>query len=758
MLRRSSLLASAAILLLVLPAMADPQRIRVGIYDNKPLVFMGAEGPEGLFVDVLEMVATEEDWELEYHYASWDASLKALQAGQLDLLPVVAFSEDRARYIQFTDSTLIANWGEVFTQRGLNIESISDLQGRIIAYLENDTHSLYFRKLLETLEISHTSLIVDSYTDMMAALEGGRANAGVFNHLQETLGVGTRAVQLTPIAFNPIQIRYASPMGDPAGVLPSLDAYITLIRSGDATEYKYLLNQWIGMASTARMPRWAWFVAATALAILGLVVLLNLWLHRMVHQRTVQLEASNKALKESGSRNRTILSSAMDGFLLVDHAGTVLEANEAYSRMSGYTVDELCQMEIAQLDVKDSQEVVSKRISSVMDKGFDRFESTHQRKDGSHYDVEVSLQHLPDTPKQLVSFVRDISERKDFDRERLLTEQALRGQAEYQRAIFDYSPLAMFNMDPEGRVLACNAAAERMFGWNTAELQGHRLPTIPAEKVDEFFQLRELLLSGHTIEGIELVRQKKDGTTIPVSLWSAPVYDTDKQIRGIISYYEDISKRRAIEERLRSNLEEKQILLREVHHRVKNNLSVISSLLNLQSATITSPEQAIEAFRNSRDRIMAMALVHMELYESGDFARIDMGTYLGNLTRQIALVNENAGQVSLVSHADSLMLDLQVAVPCGLILNELITNAYKYACREDMKAGIDVFMARTGDGLFTITVADNGPGLPAGYEDSGSLGLTLVRLLVGQIDGTMDIDSSEHGTAIRICFPDPASV
>jgi PAS domain S-box-containing protein len=316
----------------------------------------------------------------------------------------------------------------------------------------------------------------------------------------------------------------------------------------------------------------------------------------------------------------------------------------------------------------------------------------------------------------------------------------------------------MFNMDLEGRVLSCNATAEYVFGWTTAELRGQRLPTIPADKMDEFFQLRGLLLSGHTIDGLELVRLKKDGTSIHVSLWSAPVYDADKQITGIISYYEDISKRKAIEERLKRNLEEKQILLREIHHRVKNNLSVISSLLNLQSATITNPEQAIEAFRNSRDRIMAMALVHMELYESGDFARIDMGTYLGNLTRQIALVNDHAGQVSLTSHADSLMLDLQVAVPCGLILNELITNAYKYAYRESMKADIDVSMTRTADGQFIISVKDNGPGLPAGYENKGSLGLTLVKLLVDQIDGTMEIDSSGNGTSVHIRFPDPAIV
>jgi PAS domain S-box-containing protein len=314
----------------------------------------------------------------------------------------------------------------------------------------------------------------------------------------------------------------------------------------------------------------------------------------------------------------------------------------------------------------------------------------------------------------------------------------------------------MFSMDTEGRVIFCNAAAERVFGWSNDEITGKPLPLVPGDRMEEFHQLKDHLISGRTISGIELVRQKKNGGTLDVSLWSAPVYNDRHEIIGLISFYEDIGERKATAERLKRNLEEKQILLREVHHRVKNNLSVISSLLNLQSATITNPEQAIEAFRNSRDRIMAMALVHMELYESGDFARIDMGTYLGNLTRQIALVNENAGQVSLVSHAESLMLDLQVAVPCGLILNELITNAYKYAGREGNKADIDVSMMRTGDGSFSISVQDNGPGLPTGYEQTGSLGLTLVRLLVDQIDGTLDIDSSENGTTIHIRFPDPS--
>ncbi|MGD9940105.1 MAG: PAS domain S-box protein, partial [Clostridia bacterium] len=730
--------------------------IRVGVYDNKPLVFMGNSGPEGLFIDVLESVAREQGWKLDYRFASWDECFKAVQTGELDLLPVVAYNEDRARQIQFSDNALIANWGEIFTQRGLDINSIGDLQDRTIAYLGNDTHSLFFRKLLDTLGISHASLMVNGYADMLAALEDGRADAGVFNHLQANLAADGHAVRITPIVFNPIQIRYASPKGDPAGVLAHLDAHIQLMRSGDEAEYRRLLEHWFGVERRTTMPGWAWVMLMAGLSATLLVLGLNIWLQKMVRTRTADLEASNRTIQESESRYRSILSSAMDGFLLVDQTGKILEANEAYCRMSGFNVDELLPMHISQLDARDNHDMVANRVAMVAQKGHDRFESVHRRRDGSLYDVEISLQYHPDNPGHLVSFVRDISERKRFERERLQAERAIHEQAEYQRAIFDYSPLPMFSLDLEGRVIICNTAAERIFGWSRDEIAGRILPLVPDDKLEEFHRLKDQLIAGQTVSGVELARQRKDGSTIDVSLWSAPIYNDKKEIIGLISFYEDIGERKAIAERLERNLAEKQILLREVHHRVKNNLSVISSLLNLQSATITNPEQALEAFRNSRDRIMAMALVHMELYESGDFVRIDMGTYLGNLARQIALVNENAGQVSLSSHAENLMLDLQVAVPCGLILNELITNAYKYGRREGMKAGIDVSMTRTGDGQFAISVSDNGPGLPTGYEDTGSLGFTLVKLLVDQIDGIMDTDSSGNGTTIRIRFPDSA--
>jgi two-component sensor histidine kinase len=212
------------------------------------------------------------------------------------------------------------------------------------------------------------------------------------------------------------------------------------------------------------------------------------------------------------------------------------------------------------------------------------------------------------------------------------------------------------------------------------------------------------------------------------------------------------------EEHLIRNLSEKEILLSEVHHRVKNNLNIISSLLSLQASTIKTPGQAIAAFQNSGERIMAMSLVHEELYKSRNFAGVDMGEYIDKLAKQLELAYDASGRrVQLKINTSGVLLSVEASIPCGLILNELVTNAFKYAFPERRSGTITIEMRETEDGYVELDEADDGVGLPddfadSGGEESGSLGLTLVRLLVAQLDGTMKV-TTEGGTAFRIRFP-----
>ena len=203
---------------------------------------------------------------------------------------------------------------------------------------------------------------------------------------------------------------------------------------------------------------------------------------------------------------------------------------------------------------------------------------------------------------------------------------------------------------------------------------------------------------------------------------------------------------------LAMRLREKEVLLREIHHRVKNNLAIIVSLLGLQSDSIVNPEDAILAFEKTRDRIMAMALIHQKLYESDDCSLVDVADYLETLTYQLFQSYCPSGRVSVDISATGILLEVDQAIPIGLILNELLTNSLQYAFPEDGTGKIQVQLLPKDQDLYVLRVSDNGVGLPPGCIDSDSLGFTLVRLLVDQLGGALNLDTG-GGTCFEIDFP-----
>ncbi len=209
--------------------------------------------------------------------------------------------------------------------------------------------------------------------------------------------------------------------------------------------------------------------------------------------------------------------------------------------------------------------------------------------------------------------------------------------------------------------------------------------------------------------------------------------------------YRDVTVSRHAEEQIKGSLKEKEVLLKEIHHRVKNNLQIICSLLNLQSNEIEDPK-ASQKFKESQDRVKAMALIHERLYQSGDLARIDFAGYVRNLTGHLLRsykVSANAIRLNL--EIDSVPMNLDVAIPCGLMINELVSNSLKYAFPKGKSGEIVIrFAEENGQGL-RLTVEDNGIGMPgnANPEDSESLGLKLVRSLTDQLGGAIAYRSQE---------------
>ncbi|HEV7892333.1 MAG TPA: histidine kinase dimerization/phosphoacceptor domain -containing protein [Pyrinomonadaceae bacterium] len=307
---------------------------------------------------------------------------------------------------------------------------------------------------------------------------------------------------------------------------------------------------------------------------------------------------------------------------------------------------------------------------------------------------------------------------------------AVTEQAKFE-AVVETAGDGIVTADESGRVETFNAAAERMFGYSADEINGEGVPVLlSAEARDGGVRLDEAIGSRREAEG-----RRKDGSIFPVELNVGEVNFGERRIFTLI--LRDITERKREEEKIRASLREKEILLKEIHHRVKNNLQIISSLLNLQSAHIRDPH-ALEVFKEGQGRVRSMALIHEKLYQSDDLARVDFSEYIRNLAAYLFRSYEvNAGAVRLSVEAEDVLLGVDTAIPCGLIINELVSNSLKHAFPGGTGGSINIRLRPADAERLTLTVADDGVGLPEGFDvrATPSLGLQLVNTLARQLGG-----------------------
>ncbi|MEP7122909.1 MAG: PAS domain S-box protein [Byssovorax sp.] len=337
--------------------------------------------------------------------------------------------------------------------------------------------------------------------------------------------------------------------------------------------------------------------------------------------------------------------------------------------------------------------------------------------------------------------LRDITRSRKAEHARLLA------------AIVASSDDAIVGQAMDGTIESWNAGAEALFGYSAAEMLGRgKAPMIPTGAVDEAPGLLSRLVAGERVEAYETRRTRKDGALIDVAVRVSPIRDEHGVIIGVAGIGRDITARNESDRRLKASLVEKEILLKEVHHRVKNNLQVISSLLNIEAGRMVHPE-AIAAFRKSQTRVRSIAAFHEGAYQATDLAHVDMGRYLDDLVRGVRSTYGALGEgVRATVDAASVVLGADLAIPCGLIANELITNAFKHAF-PDGHGTVGVTLSQR-DGELVLRVVDDGVGLPQGFDLASltSLGLQLVQTLSEQIRGALRVDRGDPGAAFTVTF------
>ena len=303
-------------------------------------------------------------------------------------------------------------------------------------------------------------------------------------------------------------------------------------------------------------------------------------------------------------------------------------------------------------------------------------------------------------------------------------------------------------VDPELRIRHVNQAACAELKFTQEDLNGRSFEELfTADSIPDKRQLPETLAPG-----IECFMQTAEGEQLPVHCSAAEMRGDREALEGFVCVASNISRQKEAEERLVASLREKELLLKEVHHRVKNNLQVISSLLNLQARELEDPDTA-RLFQESQGRVRSMALIHEQLYRSNDLARIDFAAYVQDL---VGHLKQGLGSESVPIHfcldIEPLPLSLDLAIPCGMIVNELVSNAQKHAFPNGEAGEILVeFSGQSGE--YRLTVADNGVGIQEelATAESTSLGLKVVQALTRQIHGDLELRHDE-GTAFIIRF------
>ena len=448
---------------------------------------------------------------------------------------------------------------------------------------------------------------------------------------------------------------------------------------------------------------------------------------------------------------RNLFDNASDAIITVDIEDRVTSWNKAAETIFGWTAQEAIGKKLSTLIIpQNRQDEKNRRIDCILSgRVVSGVETLCRRKDGQEINVSLTVSPLRDANHKIIGMsgiIRDITERKHAKEELAQSE-------EKYRTLIDNIQDGVFIIQ-DAKMQFVNESFSRMTGCGVEEAIGKdfRLFVAPEdlEIVADNYRRRQ---AGEKVpKEYEFRMLHKDGKSrIIVNMYAGLI--TYRGSVASMGTVKDITDRKKAEEQIKNSLLEKETLLREIHHRVKNNMQIISSLLLLQSQNIVD-QKYLDIFNDINNRILSMALIHEKLYESENLAQINIQEYINDLASNLMDSYGRKGNAKIEINVENIPLNINFAVPCGLILNELITNSLKYAFPKDRHGKIKIVFQKRDGNIIHFSVSDDGIGIPRDMDirNTKSLGIHLITSLAeNQLHGEI-ILNREGGTEFQINF------
>ncbi len=685
---------------ILMPMQSGATEVRIGIDNNPPLTFIDEQGEAGgLFPDLFHQIAEAKNWSVAYVPCQWQQCLESLSAGDIDILPAIAYTEERAAKFHFAAEVVVSSWGQIYQRSNNKFSSVLELAGKKVAVLKKDVYFVGNQGLLhvaDNFNIKINYVEVSSYQEAFSQLKNGAVDAAMVGRIYGIKNRQKFNLLPTPIMIKPIQVRPAFSPRLAKQFSTDFDQLLGRWKLSANSVYYQLLDKWLGEKAPATLPGWLKTTIYSLIAILGLLLGVTLWTRKQVKIKT-------KELLERQQQYQVFFEESQSIMLLVDpETAGIVDANPAACRFYQYSREQLKELKMWQINQLGEAEVC-KRLTEATNQNQQQFERVHTLADGRKIPVEVYRSPIQAKGRTLLySIIHDVSKRK-------MAEQALEERNQFLQSVIDgvSDPLMVIGVDY--RILQLNRSAQRQQTNGLIERENftcHQLShgsQIPCDGSDHPCPLLEVKETGLPVTMIHH-HTTEQGKRI-FELCASPLFDTNGEVYAIIEVARDITERLQIEELLNEN--EKRL-----HH-----LAHHDALTNLPNRLLFEDRltQALSKARRSRRQV---ALFFLDLdhlkevndnlgHDYGDLLLIDIAKRLRKCVREGDTVARMGGDEFLVllEEIESIeMIEAMAERICAALTHDLCKDEF---CQKiSASIGISIFPEDATNGQEMMKNAD----------------------------------------------------